>query len=115
MKMRICREFYFDAAHHLLGYKGKCERIHGHTYKLEIVVEGKVGTNGMVMDFNELKKVVQDTILNKLDHENLNDRFDNPTAENIAEWIFDRLEHEIPLYSIKLWEGNGKWVETKRK
>lgn len=111
--MRICREFYFDAAHFLPRYKGRCERLHGHTYKLEVIVEGEVGEGGMVMDFNHLKEVVKDSIIRKLDHENLNEIFDNPTAENIAQWIIDELKNKIPVYSVKLWEGNGKWVEVK--
>lgn len=111
--MRICREFYFDAAHFLPRYNGRCERLHGHTYKLEVVVEGEVGEGGMVMDFNHLKEVVKDSIIRKLDHENLNEIFDNPTAENIAQWIIDELKNKIPVYSVKLWEGNGKWVEVK--
>lgn len=111
--MRICREFYFDAAHFLPRYKGRCERLHGHTYKLEVIVEGEVGEGGMVMDFNHLKEVVKDSIIRKLDHENLNEIFDNPTAENIAKWIIDELKNKIPVYSVKLWEGNGKWVEVK--
>ncbi|MCK4491544.1 MAG: 6-carboxytetrahydropterin synthase QueD [Candidatus Altiarchaeales archaeon] len=111
--MMICREFYFDAAHLLPGYRGRCERLHGHTYKLEVVVEGKVGEGGMVMDFNHLKEVVEDSIIRKLDHENLNEILENPTAENIVQWIINELKNKIPVYSVKLWEGNGKWVEVK--
>ncbi len=110
--MRICREFYFDAAHHLKDYKGKCEKVHGHTYKLEVTVSGEVGENGMVVDFNDLKKIVDESIIDKLDHCNLNDLFDNPTTENIVLWIYNRLRERITVHSIKLWEGNGKWVEV---
>ncbi len=111
--MKICRVFYFDAAHFLPRYKGKCERLHGHTYKLEVVVEDKKREDGMVLDFNELKTIVKKTVLDKLDHQNMNEIFENPTAENMAEWIFDELDKEMPLSSVKLWEGSGKWVEVE--
>ncbi len=110
--MRAGREFFFDASHRLPGYKGKCEQFHGHTYRLEVTVEGTKGKEGMVMDFNEIKAVVSEQVIDQLDHRNLNDVFGNPTAENIAQWIFDTLEKRLPLSSVKLWEGNGKWVEV---
>ncbi|MEM2918303.1 MAG: 6-carboxytetrahydropterin synthase QueD [Candidatus Altiarchaeota archaeon] len=109
--MKIGREFYFDAAHFLPRYKGKCERFHGHTYKLEVIIDGEIQKNGMVLDFNDLNKIVNEKILNFLDHRNLNEIFKQPTAERIAEWIFSKLKKELPcLYSVKLWEGKGKWV-----
>lgn len=112
--MKVARVFYFDAAHHLPDYKGKCERLHGHTYKLEVVLKGEVGRKGMLMDFTELKEIVNSSILELLDHSNLNDLFENPTAENIASWILNELKKKIPIYSVKLWEGQGKWVEACR-
>lgn len=113
--MKIGREFYFDAAHSLPDYQGKCEQLHGHTYKLEVVVEGKVKEDGMVIDFTDLKKVVNEKILEKLDHGNLNGLFKNPTAEKIAEWIFQELKKEIFVSSVKLWEGKGKWVSIENE
>jgi 6-pyruvoyltetrahydropterin/6-carboxytetrahydropterin synthase len=110
--MKVYREFFFDSSHYLPGYKGKCEQFHGHTYRLEVGVSGKVGKDGMLMDFNEMKRIVSGKIIEPLDHRNLNDLFKNPTAENIASWIFSELKKEMPLYSVKLWEGNGKWVEV---
>ena len=112
--MRIGKIFHFDAAHFLPGYKGKCKRLHGHTYKLEIVVEGRKKKNGMVIDFNELKTIVRETVLDRLDHQNMNEIFENPTAENMAEWIFDELNKKIPLCSVRLWEGRDKWVEIEK-
>lgn len=109
--MRVCREFYFDSAHRLPNYKGKCEKLHGHTYKLEVVIDAEKKEDGMVMDFGDLKKIVISEVLEKLDHCDLNDIFENPTAENMVEWIFNKLKDKIPLYSVKLWEGRGKWVE----
>jgi 6-pyruvoyltetrahydropterin/6-carboxytetrahydropterin synthase len=112
--MKICREFYFDAAHFLPRYRGKCERLHGHTYKLEIVVDAEKGENGMVLDFNELKSIAKESVLDRLDHQNMNEIFENPTAENIADWIFSELDKKIPVSSVKLWEGKGKWVMVER-
>jgi len=108
--MKIGREFHFDASHFLPAYKGKCEQVHGHTYKLEIEIKGEPDKDGMVMDFSELKGIVNENIIEKLDHRDLNELFENPTAENIAGWIFKELEKRIPVSSIKLYEGFGKWV-----
>jgi 6-pyruvoyltetrahydropterin/6-carboxytetrahydropterin synthase len=100
MDIKITRKFTFDAAHQLTKYHGKCERMHGHTYMLEVTVEGPVQENGMVVDFVLLKQVVQKKILEKLDHHNLNDQFENPTAEHIAQWIFEQLK-ELPEIAEK--------------
>ena len=109
--MRLCKEFYFDAAHYLPDYCGKCESLHGHTYKLEIVIEDRVKKDGMVLDFTKIKAAVTSEVLDELDHRNLNEVLDNPTAEHIVEWIHKRLKGKLPLKSIKLWEGEGKWAE----
>jgi 6-pyruvoyltetrahydropterin/6-carboxytetrahydropterin synthase len=109
--MRLCREFYFDAAHFLPKYKGKCENLHGHTYKLEIVIEGGVKKDGMILDFAKMKEIVELEVIEKLDHQQLNALFEYPTAEHIINWIAEQLKGKVPLYSIKLWEGQGKWVE----
>ena len=109
--MRLCREFYFDAAHYIPNYKGKCEDLHGHTYKLEIVIEGDVNKNGMVVDFAKMKEIVESSVIEKLDHKALNELFQNPTAEHILEWISAQLKEKLPLSSLRLWEGQGKWVE----
>lgn len=112
--MKLGRRFHFDAAHYILDTEEKrCEEPHGHTYSLEVVVEGEVRKGGMVMDFSDLKKVVNEVIA-KLDHKNLNDLFKNPTAENIAQWIFDQLKSKFNVVSVKLWEGEGKWVEVNK-
>ena len=112
--MKACRIFYFDAAHFLPDYDGKCEQVHGHTYRLEVEVEGKLGEAGMVVDFNEIKKVVDGQVVEKLDHENLNEIIDNPTAEKITEWIWSVLSDKLPLSRVRLWEGDGKWVEKTK-
>ncbi len=92
MQTSVTKEFTFDAAHYLTDYYGKCEKLHGHTYKLQVTVSGELGSNGLLLDFIILKKIVKDTVLSKLDHSNLNDIFTNPTCELIAHWIWNQLE-----------------------
>ena len=112
--MRAGRRFHFDAAHFLPEYEGKCEELHGHTYTLDVVVEGELNKEGMVMDFNKLKGVVKKNVLDKLDHKNLNEIFQNPTAENIASWIFEQLKDKVNLKIVRLYEGKSKWVEIEK-
>ena len=90
--MLVTKEFKFDAAHYLTRYHGACERLHGHTYKLQVTVEGEVQENGLVIDFLILKNIVQRQVISKLDHQNLNDFFENPTSELIVKWIWEQLE-----------------------
>lgn len=126
--MRVTRIFTFSAAHHLTQYHGVCERPHGHTYRLAVTVEGQIKKDGLVLDFMELKKNVEEAVLSKLDHRDLNDFFENPSAENIAVWIWKKLDAEIKnagfgggdgnsggaqklkLAQIKLWEGDNTYV-----
>ena len=112
MKLGMITEF--DAVHSLPGYQGKCARLHGHTYQVEMVVEGDVGENGFVIDFYQLKNILA-TVLQDLDHNCLNDILPNPTAETIAQWISERLKKDmettsVRLFSLKFWEGKNKWV-----
>ena len=103
--MKISKEFVFDAAHKLLWHKGKCQNLHGHTYKLIVTVEGQLNENGIVMDFGDLKKIIVNHVISKLDHKHLNEIFENPTAENIVIWIWSQLKHKLNLYEIRLWES----------
>ncbi len=89
--MKVTKEFRFDSAHFLPNYYGKCERMHGHTYKLQVTVEGPVGENGLVIDFVILKKIVKKNVLKKLDHHLLNDIVEIPSAENMTLWIWEQL------------------------
>lgn len=116
--MEVTRIFSFSAAHHLTDYHGDCERPHGHTYRLGVTVEGDIGKNGLVVDFKDIKKVVERKVLSKVDHRDLNDRFKNPTAENIAVWCWKQLKNigkdtgaEIKLDKIVVWEGDNTSVE----
>jgi len=102
--MLIAKEFTFDAAHRLLNYDGPCANLHGHTYKLQIVLSGRVQKNGMVIDFVDLKKIVTEKVISKLDHKFINKIIKQSTAENISIWIWNQLEKYLPLYEIRLWE-----------
>ena len=84
----------FDAAHQLKGYEGPCENLHGHTWKVRVVVSGrKLNKLGMLLDFKEIKTALK-RVLSGLDHRNLNDLPDfkkaNPTSENVAVKIYER-------------------------
>ena len=97
--LTISRKFDFAAAHYLPDYDGPCSRVHGHNYELEVIVAGtpvQTGPKaGMILDFSILKKVVEEKILSRLDHENLNKFFSNPTTEIICQWMFFDLKPEI--------------------
>lgn len=112
--MKIGLESYFDAAHRLPLYDGKCARVHGHTYCIEIVLDGPVGEDGFVMDFYEVKRILGEATRD-LDHSELNRLIPNPTAENIVTYIHRRVAQAlvgrgVSLVSVKLWEGQDKWV-----
>ena len=107
--MILIKEFEFDAAHNLIDYHGKCEKLHGHTYKLVVKLSGKRGEEDMLYDFVELKNLVKDEIISKFDHAYLNDILEQPTAENIAIYVWDQLEDKInrpncKLYEVEIWE-----------
>lgn len=115
MRARIREKFKFEAAHSVV-MNGQFEEFHGHTYGLEIFVEGNI-REGYVMDFLELRAIVEKEVLIPLDHKNLNKLFKNPTTENIALWIAERLRDKLPtgvrLYKLVLWEGNDNGVELE--
>lgn len=90
--MFLKKDFTFDAAHFLTKYHGKCENLHGHTYYLSITVKGNPGKDGMIVDFNDFENLVREHILTQLDHQNLNERFPNPTTEIVAQWVYDKMK-----------------------
>lgn len=98
------KSFTFEAAHLLPHHDGKCARLHGHSWKMTVEVgsdrlEVRGPKRGMVMDFGELKAVVAPLVEQKLDHFYLNDSLvmENPTSENVARWIFDKLAPKLPM------------------
>lgn len=108
--MLVTKEFCFDGAHNLSGYRGKCEKLHGHTWTVQVTIEAPVKENGLAFDFVELKKIVEERAISFLDHTYLNEVIDNPSAENIAMWIWGRLEGELPLFEIKVYETPTSFV-----
>jgi 6-pyruvoyltetrahydropterin/6-carboxytetrahydropterin synthase len=104
----------FAAGHALRNYKGKCENVHGHNYRCQVTMEGEqLDSIGLLVDFVELKRTVH-SVLDRLDHQWLNEYppFNeiNPSAENIAKYIYDEVLKGLPgrggvrLSAVKLWE-----------
>ena len=104
----------FSAGHALRNYHGKCENVHGHNYRCQVTVEGEqLDSIGLLVDFVELKRVVH-SVLDRLDHQWLNEfpPFDvlNPSAENIARYIYEEVSRGLGptettrLAFVKLWE-----------
>jgi len=107
MRMRLKVDFHFSSAHALPFYEGVCKRMHGHNYRLQVTVEGKPNPNdGMIRDFEDIKKRVWDAALVQCDHHCLNDLIENPTAENMGAWFWEKLKPTVEgLQSITLWEN----------
>lgn len=124
---RVTREFHFCYGHRLLNYDGKCKYLHGHNGKAIVTLEGeKLDDLGMVMDFSQMKKVLQKWIDDTIDHKMMLHRDDpilkhlherhepvvvldvNPTAENIAKMICDyAISQGFPVTEVKLWETDS--------
>ncbi|HBR22155.1 MAG TPA: 6-carboxytetrahydropterin synthase QueD [Nitrospiraceae bacterium] len=103
----------FAAAHQLRGYKGKCEQMHGHNWKIQAhVVAEKLNDIDIAMDFHDLKELLNEVIA-PLDHSFLNDIFPftekNPSSENIAKWIYDslnkKLDEHVQVSAVTVWES----------
>lgn len=114
-RVLVSKEFTFDSAHHLHCYEGKCKSLHGHTYKLQVVMSGETDERGIVIDFADMKRLAKERVIDVLDHHYLNDVLPpmNTTAENMVVWIYETLkqalieEHWFPnvdLEEIRLWE-----------
>ena len=112
----------FSSAHTLVGHSGPCKKMHGHNWRVEVEITGeKLDKIGMVVDFKEIRKATN-LVVDVLDHEFLNNlepfSEDNPTAENIARYIFTKLSEEfsnknVKVNSIKLWETDKSAVSYK--
>lgn len=134
----VTKIFRFEAAHAIHGYPGACANIHGHSYELHVSVSTRekkdnfIPGTGIVMDFKELKTLVQECVINKLDHQlilsknflatndvgNTNALFvfeDEPTAENLLVFIRNEISKSLPipikLTSLKLWETRDAYAE----
>jgi len=106
MRMELSVDFHFCAAHRLPFYNGACARLHGHNYQLRVTLAGEPNPrDGMIRDFEEIRKKVWEAVLVRCDHQNLNDFMENPTAENVIIWMWERLKPEIDgLKELRLWE-----------
>jgi 6-pyruvoyltetrahydropterin/6-carboxytetrahydropterin synthase len=111
----VAVEQSFASAHALRNYKGRCENVHGHNWKVRVVIEGeKLDATGMLVDFLDVKSFMGE-ILDRIDHQFLNEipPFDviNPSAENIAEYFYQQMtgklaETPVPvrIREVKIWE-----------
>lgn len=111
---RLSIETEFAAAHNLREYNGKCERLHGHNYRVRSVVAGEnLGDDGMLVDFHRLKDIL-DEVISRIDHRYLNEivPFDelNPTTEHIARFIADEVDKGLPagvnVAEVTCWESD---------
>ena len=108
-------ETKFASAHQLRGYKGKCEAMHGHNWKVQVFVSAeKLNEIDIAIDFHDIKKYAEE-IVGQLDHGFLNEIFPfteiNPSSENIAKWIYDsmkkKIENEhIQISAVTVWESD---------
>ncbi|MBU0638178.1 MAG: 6-carboxytetrahydropterin synthase QueD [Planctomycetes bacterium] len=101
MQVRLTRTFTFEAAHALPTFPDghKCRRLHGHSYSVEVVVEGEVDPErGYLIDYGDIKAACT-PLRDRLDHYHLNEieGLENPTSENLARWIWERLVERLPL------------------
>lgn len=119
-RLTVCKTFEFDSAHFLPNYEGKCKNLHGHRFKLEIEVSGDVQEGGpcegMIVDFGDLKSIVEDCIIKPFDHKLLNEVYEGiPTAENLVRFFAKRLAMNLPmrlaLIRVRLYETPTSFAE----
>lgn len=112
-------EATFSAAHQLKGYRGKCEHLHGHNWKVQVhVIAERLNEINIAMDFQEIRKITNEVIA-PLDHSVLNEIFPftekNPSSENIAKWIYDSLikkidNENVRVSAVTVWESETSAV-----
>ena len=118
MRTTITKILSFSAAHSLPQHEGKCRNVHGHTYTVEVTIEGQVKesgpSTGMVMDFADAGADIRRLVVDPLDHSYLNDVLDFvPTAEAMAAWMFGVLASSgLPVVRVRLWETPTSYAEV---
>jgi len=110
--MILRKEYGFEAAHFIHNHPGKCRNLHGHSYKLFVSLEGEVNPEtGMIIDFDDLSKIVLEKVIQRLDHRFLNDLIPLSTAENISVWIWEQLKPGLPALSqLEVFETSDNCV-----
>ena len=119
--MIISKKVSFDAAHWLPNYLGKCSQLHGHRWTVELGIEGRImEEQGFVVDFSKIKDWLTNNVVEEFDHTCLNDRMDNPTAENLALDIKEKYKEtgftisgDVNLAYIRVWETPDSMVELQ--
>jgi 6-pyruvoyltetrahydropterin/6-carboxytetrahydropterin synthase len=117
--MIVSKKVSFDAAHFLPNYPGKCHQTHGHHWVVELALKGRVmEEHGFVVDFSRIKGWLENNIVEEFDHTLLNDKIENPTAENIASVILEKFKDtgfsisgDVNLAYIRVWETENSMVE----
>lgn len=121
----VSKEFTFDSAHHLHAYEGKCKNLHGHTYRLQVILLGKTDDRGLTVDFTEIKRIAKERVIDRLDHQYLNEVLPpmNTTAENMVVWMYEELHRGIveeglypavKLEEVRLWETPTSYAAVTR-
>ena len=117
----ICKTFDFDAAHRLpaLPSDHKCHRLHGHTYRVDVVLVGRPDRHGMMIDYAEIARLVQ-PVIDELDHRYLNEipGLEHPTTEVVAAWFAARLArmdcNELCAFDrVRVYESATTWAEVR--
>jgi 6-pyruvoyltetrahydropterin/6-carboxytetrahydropterin synthase len=103
MSVTLSVDFRFSASHQLHNYPGKCNRLHGHNYRLRARIRGLVDPHtGFVIDFHDIEQAFK-SLIDRVDHHHLNELVPNPTAENVVIWMWEQLAVQ-GLVSLELWE-----------
>lgn len=123
-RLAIYKDFTFDSAHSLpcVPEGHKCSNLHGHTWKLSIGITGGIDPErGWIIDFGDVKKLVNTQVIDVLDHAHLNEFIENPTSEYIAQWVWVRLASQIlestqgkaQLYEVIVYETPTSYCSLK--
>jgi len=119
---QVSVEETFSAGHALRGYRGKCENVHGHNYRVQITLEGpELDTIGLLVDFTRVKQVLRE-VIKRLDHQFINELEPfitvNPSAENLAKYFFEEVSGGLKALpagaSVKeaiLWETDTAYAK----
>jgi 6-pyruvoyltetrahydropterin/6-carboxytetrahydropterin synthase len=123
--LSVTKIFSFEAAHYLPKHKGKCAEFHGHSYKLEVEIayentdsDALLNDNFMVVDFSDIKKIVDKMIEEGYDHKFLNELIEHPTAENmvliISDYLKTQFKNPLQVIRVRLWETANSYAEWRK-